>query len=66
MTKQEVNQMTEQLQESNQKRIWVDRFDEEDWADLMKKPPTGFSWSEESFLAHDEYRETDKEYSRCN
>jgi hypothetical protein len=66
MTKQEVKQMIEQLQESNQKRIWVDKFDEEDWADLMKKPPTGFSWSEESFLAYDEYRETDKEYLRCN
>ena len=35
MTKQEVNQMTEQLQESNQKRIWVDRFDEEDWQALL-------------------------------
>ena len=58
--------MTEQLQKSNQKRIWVDKFDEEDWADLMKKPPTGFLWSEESFLADDEYRETDKEYLRCN
>jgi len=66
MTKQEVKQMIEQLQESNQKRIWVDKFDEEDWADLMKKPPAGFSWSEESFLVYDEYRETDKEYLRCN
>ena len=54
MTKQEVKKMTEQLQKSNQKRIWVDKFDEEDWADLMKKPPAGFSWSEESFLVYDE------------
>ena len=36
MTKQEVKQMTEQLHESNQKRIWVDRFDEEDWRQLLR------------------------------
>jgi len=27
--------MTEQLQESNQKRIWVDEFDKEDWRQLL-------------------------------
>jgi hypothetical protein len=36
MTKQGVKQMTEQLQESNQKRIWVDGFDEEDWKALFR------------------------------
>jgi len=35
MTKQEGKQMIEQLQISNQKRIWVDRFDEEDWKALF-------------------------------
>jgi hypothetical protein len=35
MTKQEVKQMTEQLQVSKQKKIWVDRFDEEDWKALF-------------------------------
>jgi hypothetical protein len=35
MTKQEVKKMTEQLQVSKQKRIWVDRFDEEDWKALF-------------------------------
>jgi hypothetical protein len=35
MTKQEVKRMTEQLQESKQKRIWIDRFDEEDWKALF-------------------------------
>jgi len=35
MTKQEVKKMTEQLQKSNQKRIWVDKFDEEDWQALL-------------------------------
>lgn len=27
--------MTEQLYESNEKRIWVDGFDEEDWKALF-------------------------------
>ena len=49
-----------------EKKILIEEFTEEDWLELMKRPPAGFSWSEESFLAHDEYRETDKEYSRCN
>ena len=35
MTKQEVKKMTEQLQESNQKKIWVNKFDEEDWRELL-------------------------------
>ncbi len=35
MTKQEVKRMTEQVRVSNQKRIWVDRFDEEDWKALF-------------------------------
>jgi hypothetical protein len=35
MTKREVKKMTEQIQVSNQKRIWVDRFDEEDWKALF-------------------------------
>jgi hypothetical protein len=35
MTKQEVKQMIEQIQVSKQKRIWVDRFDEEDWQALF-------------------------------
>ena len=28
--------MTEQLQESNQKRVWIEVFDEEDWQALFK------------------------------
>ena len=35
MTKQEVKKMTEQLRVSNEKRIWVDKFDEEDWRELL-------------------------------
>ena len=36
MTKQEVKKMTEQSQASNQKRVWVDEFDEEDWRQLLR------------------------------
>ena len=35
MTKQEVKKMTEQLQKFNQKKIWVNKFDEEDWRELL-------------------------------
>jgi hypothetical protein len=35
MTKHEVKRMTEQVKVSNQKRIWVDGFDEEDWKALF-------------------------------
>ena len=50
MTKQEVKQMTEQLQESNQKRIWVDRFDEEDWRQLFRSDLLGEYEDGKSFL----------------
>ena len=36
MTKQEVKIMTEQLQESNHKKVWVDKFDGEDWRQLLR------------------------------
>ena len=35
MTKQEVRKMTEQLKTSNQRRFWIDEFDEEDWQALF-------------------------------
>ena len=35
MTKQEVRKMTEQLETSNQRRFWIDEFDEEDWQALF-------------------------------
>ena len=34
-TKQEVRKMTEQLKTSNQRRFWIDEFDEEDWQALF-------------------------------
>ena len=51
MTKQEVKKMTEQLQKSNQKRIWVDKFDDEDWKALF-------------MTEFEELFEYDKEYLR--
>jgi hypothetical protein len=36
LTKQEAKSMTKQFQESNQRRIWVEEFDEEDWEQLFR------------------------------
>ena len=35
MTKQGVKKMTKQLQNSNEERFWVNKFDEEDWRELL-------------------------------
>ena len=58
--------MIKQLQESNQKRIWVDEFDEDDWSALIQTPNRGYSWTEESFLAGEDYFEEGKEFLRSN
>ena len=50
MTKQEVKQMTEQLHESNQKRIWVDGFDEEDWKALFTRDLEEFFEYDKDYL----------------
>jgi hypothetical protein len=50
MTKQEVERMTEQLQESKQKRIWIDRFDEEDWKALFTKDLEEFFEYDKDYL----------------
>ena len=49
-----------------EKKILIEDFTEEDWLELMKRPPAGFSWSEEAFLIGEEYVEDDKEYIRSN
>lgn len=54
------------MKKDTNQQIWVDKFDEEDWADLMNKPPTGFSWREEAHLAGEEYLEDGKEFLRSN
>ncbi len=58
--------MTKQLQESSEHKIWVNHFDEEDWAQMMKREPQGYSWHEEAYLAGDDYIEDGKEFLRCN
>jgi predicted ATP-binding protein involved in virulence len=50
MTKLEDKKMTEQLQESKQKRIWVDRFDEEDWKALFTKDLEEFFEYDKDYL----------------
>ena len=56
--------MTRQLQESNQKAIYVDQFDEADWEGLIQTKNTDHSWPEIAFLAGWDYFETDKALMR--
>ncbi len=44
----------------------VEIFDEEDWAQMMKREPEGYSWREEAYLAGDDYIEDGKEFLRSN
>lgn len=41
-------------------------YDEEDWAQLMKREPEGYSWREEAYLAGEDYFEEGKEFLRSN
>lgn len=58
--------MTEQLRKSNKQEILVNHFDEEDWMELMKREPEGYSWHEEAYLAGEDYFEEGKEFLRSN
>lgn len=66
MTKQEDKEMTEQLQKYRQKIIWVNQFDEEDWSQIMKYEPEGYSWRLEASLAGNDYIEDGREFMRSN
>ena len=55
--------MNKTIENSN---ILVSIFDEEDWAQMMKRQPKGYSWSEEAYLAGEEYIEDGKEFLRSN
>jgi hypothetical protein len=66
MTKQEGKEMTEQLQKYRQKIIWVNQFDEEDWSQIMKSEPEGYSWRLEASLTGSEYVEQGREFLRSN
>jgi hypothetical protein len=64
MIKQGEQDMNKKFYE--EKKILIEEFTEEDWLELMKRPPAGFSWSEEAFLIGEEYVEDDKEFIRSN
>jgi hypothetical protein len=66
MTKQEDKGMTEQLQKCRQKIIWVNQFDEEDWSQIMKCEPEGYSSRLEASLTGNEYIEQGREFLRSN
>jgi len=65
-TKQEGKKMTEQTSSTRQTSTIVDRFDENDWQELLKLEPEGYSWREEAYLAGDDYFEEGKEFLRSN
>ena len=44
----------------------VEVFDEEDWQQMMKREPEGYSWREEAYLAGEDYFEEGKEFLRSN
>lgn len=52
--------------ERNMKQYVVESFDEQDWQELFKREPEGYSWREEAYLAGDDYIEEGKEFLRSN
>lgn len=48
------------------KNVLVSTFDKEDWLELLKSEPEGYSWREEAYLAGDDYIEEGKEFLRSN
>jgi hypothetical protein len=51
---------------SETKNVLVGTFDKEDWIELFKREPNGYSWREEAYLAGDDYFEEGKEFLRSN
>jgi hypothetical protein len=51
---------------SETKNVLVGTFDKEDWIELFKREPKGYSWREEAYLAGDDYFEEGKEFLRSN
>ena len=46
--------------------LLVTKYIEDDWEELLKREPEGYSWREEAYIAGEEYFEQDKEYLRSN
>jgi hypothetical protein len=51
---------------SETKNVLVGTFDKEDWIELFKREPNGYSWREEAYLAGEDYFEEGKEFLRSN
>ena len=58
--------MNTELETVESKNVLVGTFDKEDWVELFKKEPEGYSWREEAYLAGDDYIEEGKEFLRSN
>ena len=58
--------MTEQTNSNRKTSAIVEKFDEYDWQELLRKEPEGYSWREEAYLAGDDYFEEGKEFLRSN
>lgn len=48
------------------KHFLVNNFDEQDWTEILSREPGGYSWTEEAYIAGEEYFEADKAFMRCN
>jgi hypothetical protein len=48
------------------KNVLVNTFDKEDWVELFRSEPDGYSWREEAFLAGGDYIEMGKEFLRSS
>ena len=46
--------------------LLVTKYIEDDWEELLKREPEGYSWREEAYIAGEEYIEQDKEFLRSN
>ena len=58
--------MNTKIDTSETKNVLVGTFDKEDWIELFKREPKGYSWREEAYLAGDDYFEEGKEFLRSN
>ena len=58
--------MNIKIETIERKNVLVSTFDKEDWVELFKREPRGYSWREEAHLAGEEYIEQDKEFLRSN
>lgn len=58
--------MNIEIETIERKNVLVSTFDKEDWVELFKREPRGYSWREEAYLAGDDCNEEGKEFMRSN